>query len=362
MTKSIVILLICCLLIPIMAEDPLIESSFEGGAGLQVPVYKKSVGNQWGYLEYLPESFSESSRGLGIVFYFNGANTGSGTGDDSPAGLPEMLTQGLPKEIKDGLHPDQIVISTQVGGFGYFNDPDQIYVVDEYIEFITDKYSKYIDRNRIYFSGFSQGAGSVVKYAQAYPEKVAAVFPVAQGFYVNYKNAQDQYPNHTAGAKLADTPTWLFHHKDDGQIQGRLSSQYHEFLAELNPTEELHKLTIYEQSSSASKNHDVTNWAYQTPELWSWLANQSLDGATPIESFTLSSPRRVGMSQIMDRIQFNQTVSGSFMVYDMRGRQLSYQTVNQTSSITLSSLLASGAYVGMFIDDSGISESVSLIF
>ncbi len=57
------------------------ESSFEGAAGTQVPVYKKSIGNQWGYYEFLPESFSESSSGLGIVFYFNGANTGSGTGE-----------------------------------------------------------------------------------------------------------------------------------------------------------------------------------------------------------------------------------------------------------------------------------------
>ncbi len=112
------------------------SSSYEGSAGTQSPVYKNTVGNQWGYYEYLPKIFSEGSRGLGIIFYFNGSNTGSGTGDNSSSGLPEMLQQGLPKELQNGLHVDQIVISTQVDAFGYFKDFDEIHVVDNYINFI----------------------------------------------------------------------------------------------------------------------------------------------------------------------------------------------------------------------------------
>ncbi len=360
MKQMLIVISILCSVIFISAE-PVVQS-VEGAAGTQVPVYKKTVGNQWGYFEFLPESFTETSTGLGIVFYFNGANTGSGTGDNTSSGLPEMLQQGLPKEIKNGLHPEQIVISTQVGAFGFFNDPDEIYVVDNYISFIVEKYSPYIDTNKITFTGFSQGAGSVVKYAQSYPHKVAAVFPVAQGFNVNYKNSSGVYPNQEAGRKLIDTPTWFFHHKEDGQIQSKLSSNYYDFLIDLNDTPELHKLTIYEQSTSASKSHDVTNWAYADEQLWAWVAKQSLsnESTATIKTQTTQTPLLIRANA--NNVEFDRPLSGTFSLYNSAGRKLTEKSFTHTESVSLTNTFSQGCYFAVVTTLTGVVHSQRLVF
>lgn len=124
-----------------------------------------------------PARYNESTtRYPLIVFIHGGGQYGSGSGD-----LPRMLTEGIPKLLKEKKFPPAfdyggrqysfIVVAPQ---FKNFPDND---AVNAMINHAKNTYR--IDTNRIYMVGFSLGGRVVCDYAAENAGKLAAIVPIS---------------------------------------------------------------------------------------------------------------------------------------------------------------------------------------
>jgi len=222
-----------------------------GKAGQQTSIRRDTQGNMLGYYEYLPLDFDSSSKNkYSIIFYWNGANAISGDGKKK---LSRLLSQGLPKYIKEGKHYPAIIISGQMKR----NDWKKI-DIHPFVKYILKRYSKKIDLNKIYMTGFSAGGGLTIRYAIENPEILAAIVPVSPASKI--KNFKDP-------SRLLNTNTWFFHNKGDEKINYNLSVEWHDYLKDKGAD---HKLTIYDVDG-----HYAWYQAYSNNKLWTWLLTKS---------------------------------------------------------------------------------------
>jgi predicted esterase len=272
--------------VPVIPASP----SVEGAAGDHTAIMKNSLGNQWGFYEYLPETFDENSKDLGILVYFNGGNSGKGSTQE----MNKMLNQGLPLEIENGLTSEFIVVSYYVDSWDAIKN--DISLVDKAIDFVKQKYVNHIDPNKLILSGFSRGGQVAMRYTDAYPEKVAALVTVASVFVPSSTDFDEG---------VSEVATWLFHHEEDSIVWEGRSGRIHKRIIKQSTQltdsqrEQLHKLTIYTNKPVAEyqssyhyqdllefglfeggmrdQYHNTTDLAFNTPELWTWLAKQSTE-------------------------------------------------------------------------------------
>ena len=100
-----------------------------------------------------------------ILFLHSGAQKGSD--------LKLVRTDGLPKEIDRGRDLPAVVISPQVPEGQDWN----ILVLNRLLDEVTAKYR--IDPDRIVVTGISMGGDGAFALAAAYPERLAAIAPIA---------------------------------------------------------------------------------------------------------------------------------------------------------------------------------------
>ncbi len=103
-----------------------------------------------------------------------------------------VRTAGLPAEIDHGRDVPAIVISPQVPEGQNFN----VCILNALLDEIAAKYR--VDADRIYLTGISMGGDACFDFATAYPERVAAIAPIAG----------DGDP--ADAARLKDIPLWDF--------------------------------------------------------------------------------------------------------------------------------------------------------
>lgn len=120
--------------------------------------------------------------------------------------------------------------------------------VDEVIEYV--KTIRNIDANRIYLTGLSLGGHGCLFYAAAYPEKVAAMVPIA--------GRADTVMSHAC--KFANIPTWIFHGTEDSQI---------------DPQQPLDLRDAAHECAGRKYNLHVTMLAAKRHELWNELYDHS---------------------------------------------------------------------------------------
>lgn len=168
-----------------------------GNAGDHTPVQFGSPGTPFGYYEYLPLNFSETSGQTYplVLFYHGWGERGNGTSD-----LSDILSFGPPKLINQGTNFDAIVISPQ--------NSDANYSASDFLSFYNYLTSNYpVDTNRIYVTGLSSGGGSTWRALEGHYDKIAAAVPICgSGFIDNPSEV------------LQQTPIWAFHSFNDSVI------------------------------------------------------------------------------------------------------------------------------------------------
>lgn len=300
------------------------------------------------YYEYLPPSYSTSGNSYPLLIFLHG------TGEAGTV-LSKTLVPGVPPRLiadgkTDGLN-NFIVLSPQSPRTYWYPS-----FIDEFIEMAKTKYR--IDISRIYVTGLSAGGRGTWDYAIAYPEKVAAILPIA-AVTVN---------SNVCNAK--EIPVWSFQGGNDGKSATSWNTAYNK----CNPT------TPGKLSVITGAGHNTSLWGtvYQNLPLspsndstglypnaiYNWLLSYSTDHTVP-NIYPLTFAGEDILTELpVDKI----TLTGTASDEDGTVEQYSWTQIAGPSLITLSNSndittnaygFIEGEYTFEFraIDNNGASSS-----
>lgn len=208
----------------------------------------KAVEKTMQYLLYLPEDYKTNTVTLfPLMLFLHGGGEG---GSD----IDLVKTHGPPKLLEQGRQFPFILLAPQ-------NPSEEllfpIETVEALLEEIIDTYR--VDRDRVYLTGLSRGAFGAWQLAMQYPDRFAAVAPIAGGGVPNYVNRIG-----------ADVPFWVFHGARDDVIPLSASVEMVEALQALDEGREV-RLTVYAEAG----HQEAWEMAYSDPRLYSWFLQQS---------------------------------------------------------------------------------------
>ena len=174
-----------------------------------------STRSNFGYLEHLPTDYGETldqKPPLLIYLHGSGANAQFSNTTDPTLALDLIINNfGIPRMISDGEWDETlpfVVLMPQLGAVPSAEYPERI---DAFVEYATRAYD--IDSSRVYLMGWSNGGFISFDYTVNYPDKIAAVVPIASG--LPYES--DAIPSNFCG--IENVPMWLFHGMLDETIQ-----------------------------------------------------------------------------------------------------------------------------------------------
>jgi predicted esterase len=121
------------------------------------------------------------------------------------------------------------------------------------IDDIVQKYD--VDARRVYITGFSLGGRGCWSFACDYPERVAAVVPVA-GTYDHPERIR----------RIKNVPVWAFHGDRDGVVT---FADTKKMVEDLKAAGGNVRFTVYEGAG-----HGISGRVYRTKELYDWLLRQ----------------------------------------------------------------------------------------
>jgi predicted peptidase len=208
-----------------------------------------TIENNIKYLMYTPEGHDASTETYPLVVWLHG-------GDQGGADIEKVKSSGLPKLIEDGRNFPFLVFSPQ-------NPSEELLYPIEQIDAALDEViSKYrVDHTRIYLIGFSRGGFGAWAMAEQFPNRFAAVVPIAGGGNRHYLSRTNE-----------KTAFWAFHGTNDDVIPLSDSVVMYERLKALKRESRLSVLEGVDHSG-------VESAALNDPALWDWLLKQKLDAA-----------------------------------------------------------------------------------
>ncbi len=164
-----------------------------------------------GYAEQLPADYGlDPDKKYPLLIYHHGGRGDASSLDDSPFNSLNRLFSlgGGPATIalQGGWDTDSplIAFSPQRSELS----PPNIGRIDAFVDYAIHHYQ--IDPDRIYMTGHSQGGFVSWRYAVEHPDKVAAIAPLAGGFFAG------GIPDNLCDAAVV--PIWAFHSVDDNVV------------------------------------------------------------------------------------------------------------------------------------------------
>ena len=196
------------------------------------------------YLLDLPKDYAEKTD-WPLVVYLHGY---SESGNDL-----EMVKQNEPpKLVAEGKQFPFVVVSPQ-GPSGFYWRGN---VIMGLIDQIVENYS--IDTSRVYMTGKSMGGYGTWQISHEYPERFAAIAPIAGGGLFVSPYFMD---------RLKGLPVWAFHDKRDDLVPCQESVR---MVEGVNATGGNAKLTTYDQGT-----YDAWTEAYNNDEFYDWFLKHS---------------------------------------------------------------------------------------
>lgn len=204
------------------------------------------------YLLYLPESYGKNlGQKFPLLLFLHGRG-------ERGANLEMLKKHPLPKLLEDRTDFPFIVVSPQQSLEELWWS-DLIDPLKGLLDQLEATYA--VDSERVYLTGLSMGGFGAWEFALKYPDRFAAVVPIAGGF----REASHAAPENICN--LRDIPIWAFHGTADEYVQAFQSQVLAEALQECGGNV---RLTLYE-----GVDHEGS-WtrAYADPELYQWLLAQ----------------------------------------------------------------------------------------
>lgn len=208
-----------------------------------------SLKNDLKYLIYMPDDYAYSDKAYPLVVWLHG-------GDQGGTDIEKVRSSGIPKLIENGKTFPFLVFSPQ-------NPSEELlYPIEKVEAALNEVMSKYrVDRTRVYIVGFSRGGFGTWAMAEQFPDRFAAVVPIAGGGNRHYLSRTNE--------KAA---FWVFHGTNDDVIPLSDSVVLYERLVGLKRNA---RLSVLE-----GVDHSGVEWAaLNDPALWDWLLKQRLEVA-----------------------------------------------------------------------------------
>jgi predicted peptidase len=205
-----------------------------------------SIKNDLNYLLYKPADYDTSGKSYPLVVWLHG-------GDQGGSDIEKVRTSGLPKLIEGGKEFPFLVFSPQ-------NPSEELlYPIEKVGAALEDVVAQHrVDRSRIYVIGYSRGGFGAWALAQQFPERFAAIVPIAGGGNRHYLNRTNE--------KAA---FWVFHGTEDAVIPLSDSVVLYERLKGLKRNVRFSVLEDVDHTA-------VEAAALNDPKIWEWLLNQRL--------------------------------------------------------------------------------------
>ena len=201
---------------------------------------------QLSYLLYEPESQADK---LPLVLFLHG----SGERGDGEGELERVKRYGLPHvlETRNPFSEEVIVLAPQCPEETRWTDH-----LDALKSLVDDSVERYsVDVSRIYLTGLSLGGQGVWHLGAAHPDLFAALASVCGR------------SNPERACALKEVPVWAFHGAKDDRVPLAESAR---MVDAINACGGHAKLTVYPEVGHISWDD-----AYNTPELYRWLLDQS---------------------------------------------------------------------------------------
>ncbi|MBR2687773.1 MAG: dienelactone hydrolase family protein [Aquamicrobium sp.] len=215
-------------------------------AGQTAQTSKATIQADLGYLLYTPSDYDTSGKTYPLVVWLHG-------GDQGGSDIEKVRRSGLPKLIEGGKEFPFLVFSPQ-------NPSEELLYPIEKVDAALEEViaSRRVDRSRIYVIGYSRGAFGAWALAEQFPQRFAAVVPIAGGGNRHYLSRTNE--------KAA---FWAFHGTDDDVIPLSDSVVLYERLKAIKRNARLSVLEGVDHSA-------VEAAALNDSKLWDWLLDQHL--------------------------------------------------------------------------------------
>ena len=185
-----------------------------------------------------PDYDADPSKKWPLMLFLHGAGE---TGTD----LKQVQKHGPPRLVAEGKRFPFVLVSPQLPEHGPWL-PDQL---NDLLDQISADYR--IDPDRIYVTGLSRGGKGTWDLALTYPDRFAAIAPMAA-----WGDGSDV-------ARLKTLPVWAFHGTEDSSVQ---FSRGEATVKALENAGGKVKWTVY-----PGVGHDSWTQSYLNPELYEWF-------------------------------------------------------------------------------------------
>ncbi|MEN8119950.1 MAG: prolyl oligopeptidase family serine peptidase [Bacteroidota bacterium] len=193
------------------------------------------------YLLILPAKYKEIYKNWPLLLFLHGAGE---RGND----LEMLKNHGPPKLVEQGNDFPFLILTPQCSiGQCWTNQ-----YLDKLLTDIVQQY--YIDKDRIYVTGFSMGGFGTWNLAIKYPNRFAAIAPVCGG------------GNPVMVKFIKNIPCWVFHGAKDRIVPIERSQEMVDAYEKLGIKV---KFTVYPELE-----HDSWTETYDNPKLYDWFLAQ----------------------------------------------------------------------------------------
>ena len=213
------------------------------GCSSEIPERVSGPTEETGSYEYfvlLPVGYEPvGEEGLPLILFLHGSGGGSDSRD-------LVSSYGVPKRASDQRDFPFIVVAPQT-------DQTLNWSVDRLNNLLDEIESLYrIDEDRIYVTGLSMGGNGTWLLAMSYPNRFAAIAPVAGSGITSL------------ACKIQHIPAWIFHNDGDPVIPSAEGQKMYDALQDCGSGNV--ELTIYQSDS-----HDAWTRTYSNQELYEWF-------------------------------------------------------------------------------------------
>ncbi|WP_178986493.1 T9SS type A sorting domain-containing protein [Winogradskyella helgolandensis] len=342
-----------------------------GSAGEHTAVPLGDSEAPFGYYEYLPTVFDNSSSNLYplVLFYHGSSQQGNGTTD-----LYSVTQNGPVELIEDNSDYNAIVISPQ--------NSSGIYSADDFLalyNYITLNYP--IDINRIYVTGLSFGGGGVWNALKGHYDKIAAAVPICG---VEFLNNPSNFMQQTA--------VWAHHNFDDTvvEVENTISNvnrianidnsvmsvyPYGDNNSAANETYSMHFKTDNQTWSAITGvnqptekltftlykdgGHDAWTQVYENEEVWDWVFAQSINQLS-VDKETLDFKLYPNPTSGSVTISTKNETEKKIEVYSISGKKVYESSFFRELTVDLSAY-SSGVYFAKVVANDSIEKSMKII-
>jgi predicted peptidase len=230
----------CCLVIgpaiPARAEDK-VEHGFLDR------VHKDADGKEAKYVIFVPKGYTGEKAYPLILFLHGAGETGTDGKKQAEVGLGKAI-----KEQADSFSFIAVFPQSQKRNWKADSDDGKraLAILDE-----VEKSYK-VDKKHVYLTGLSMGGYGAWSFAEAFPDRWAAIVPICGGG--DPKTAE----------KIKNIPCWIFHGEADNAVPVAKSREMKKALMEAGAKE-------VEYTEYPGVGHNSWDKAYGTKELYPWL-------------------------------------------------------------------------------------------